>query len=152
MINRQRGKVGRKLQAGGGGVGGGGGGGGSKKRDRNLPIVIGKSIATGLMSLRGADLTVARYVGRLALGTTAEQLRALLEERGVSVVSCEAISSKRLQPSFTSFKLVVKKTQLAMIEKDDFWPDGVIVGRYWSPKTTSEISAAAGNLSTNLTQ
>ena len=93
------------------------------------------------MSIKGADLTVARYIGRLALDTTADQIRASLMERKVDVVSCDPIPSKRSHPSFSSFKLVVKRSQLPIIENDDFWPDGVIVGRYWAPKTT-EVDAA----------
>ena len=114
---------------------------GNKKRDRNAPIVIGKNLNAGLISLKGADLTAARYISRLALGTTADQLRSSLESRNVKVVSCEAIPTNRTQPSFTSFKLVVKKSQLEMIQNDEFWPDGVIVGRYWSPKSAASTPA-----------
>ena len=137
VVDRQRGKVGRNPPHVGGNKKS------LNKRDRNSPIVIGKNVTAGLMSLKGADLTVARYIGRLALGTTPEQIQTSLEERSVDVVSCEAIPTKRPAPSFSSFKLVVKKSQLPIIEKDDFWPDGVIVGRYWSPKAALETAAAA---------
>lgn len=136
VVDRQRGKVGQKPSSAGEDKRP------SNKRDRNSPIVIGKNVNSGLMSIKGADLTVARYIGRLALDTTAEQIRASLVERKVDVVSCDPIPSRRNHPSFTSFKLVVKRSQLPIIERDDFWPDGVIVGRYWAPKTTETDAAA----------
>ena len=101
------------------------------------------------MSLKGADLTLARYIGRLALGTTAEQIRASLTDQNVTVVSCEEIPNKHTHPSFTSFKLIIKKSQLQIIEMDKFWPDGVIVGRYWLPwaaPETKDAAAAAADL------
>ena len=136
VVDRQRGKVGQKPSSAGEDKRP------SNKRDRNSPIVIGKNVNSGLMSIKGADLMVARYIGRLALDTTAEQIRASLVERKVDVVSCDPIPSRRNHPSFTSFKLVVKRSQLPIIERDDFWPDGVIVGRYWAPKTTETDAAA----------
>ena len=145
VVDRQRGKVGRKPQP-----AAGGNKKSNNKRDRNSPIIIGKNVTAGLMSLKGADLTVARYIGRLALGTTAEQIRASLEERNVNVVSCEAIPNKRSHPSFTSFKLVIKKSQLKIIETDEFWPDGVIVGRYWSPRAASETETDAAAAATDV--
>ena len=75
---------------------------------------------------------MARYIGRVARGTTAAEIRASLESRGVNVVTLESVDMKH--DRFASFKLVVKKTQLEIIEKDDFWPEGVIVGRWWSAK------------------
>ena len=153
VVDRQREKVGRKPQPVGANGSSGASGGNKRtlnKRDRNSPIVIGKNVSTGLMSLKGADLTVARYIGRLALDTTVEQIRASLVERKVDVVSCEAIPTKRSHPSFSSFKLVVKKLQLQIIENDDFWPDGVIVGRYWSPRAASETATDAAAAATDV--
>ena len=99
-----------------------------------------------MVSWKGADLTIARYIGRVAVGTSADEIRSSLETRGVEVVSLEAIQTKHTR--FASFKLVIKKSQLDVIEQDDFWPEGVIVGRWWSPKTGT--STASDTSTSNL--
>ena len=101
-------------------------------KNSSSSVIIGKSVNAGIMSWRGADLTVARYIGHVALGTTAEEIRTSLQSRDVDVVSLDAIVTKHNR--FLSFKLVVKKSQLELIDKADVWPDGVVIGRWWSPK------------------
>ena len=103
----------------------------SAKRGANS-VIIGKKVNTGLLSFKGADLTVARYVGRVALGTTVDEIRSSLEQINVEAVSLTAITLNHNR--FASFKLVVKRSQLGLIENPDFWPEGVIIGRWWSPK------------------
>ena len=133
VASRQRGKIAGKINPGRNNAQ-------HSKRERNSSIVIGKSVNTGLMSWKGADLTVARYIGRVAFGTSTAEIRTSLEARDVDVVSLEAIETKHER--FASFKLVVKKSQLELIKKDTFWPDGVVVGRWWSAKSTSTESDA----------
>ena len=125
VVDRQRGKVAHNRAT------------NRRHTNKNTSIVIGKNVNSGVVSWRGADLTVARYIGRVAIGTTAEEIRASLESRGVDVISIEAIKTKHTR--FASFKLVIKKSQLEIIEKDDFWPHGVIVGHWWSPKPIDAI-------------
>ena len=103
-------------------------------------IVIGKNVSSGISSWKGADLTVARYIGRVARGTSASEIQTSLEARGVNVVSLDAVDTRH--DRFASFKLVVKKSQLEIIEKDDFWPEGVIIGRWWSAKPKDAASGA----------
>ena len=79
--------------------------------NKNSSIVIGKNVNTGVVSWRGADLTVARYVRRVAVGTSADEIRLSLESRGVEVVSLEPILTRHAR--FSSFKLVIKKSQLS---------------------------------------
>ena len=109
--------------------------------------MIGSSVNAGLISWKNADLTVARYVGRVAFGTSTEEIQMSLEARNVEVVSLEAIETKH--DRFASFKLVVKKSQLEIVEKDTFWPDGVAVGRWWSAKSTSTAPGANAAVSTS---
>ena len=85
------------------------------------------------MSLKGADLTVAKYIGRLDNETQADDVKGLLEEKGVDVVSIDPIKAKH--DRFKSFKLVVKRSQLSIVEDAELWPTGVIVGRFWSAKS-----------------
>ena len=118
----------------------------AKKRSDNAPIVIGKSVNTGVLSWKGADLTVARYIGHVAVGVTADEIKSSLEAKGVDVVSLEPISMKHSR--FLSFKLVLKKMHLPIIEDENFWPASVVIGRYWSPKTTSTSAVDSSPLTT----
>ena len=105
------------------------------RRGKKNTVVIGKKVSGGEVSWRGADLTVPRYIGRVALGTTTEDVKSLLIDNGVDVVSLDPLSLKHNR--FLSFKLVIKKSQLPLIENPDFWPEGVMVGRWWNGKPTT---------------
>lgn len=107
----------------------------SKRRGGNGPIVIGKKVNEGVVSWKGADLTVARYLGHVAIGTSADDIKTSLQSKGVEVVELQPLTTKHSR--FLSFKLVVKKAQLSIIEDENFWPEGVSVGRFWSPKASS---------------
>lgn len=109
-----------------------------QKRGGNGPIVIGKKVNEGVVSWKGADLTVARYVGHVALGTTPDDISLSLQNKGVEVVELLPLTTKHSR--FLSFKLVVKKSQLAIIEDENFWPEGVSIGRFWSPKASSTLA------------
>ena len=106
-------------------------------------IVIGTSVSAGRISLKGADLTVAKYIGYLDNSTQPEDIRALLDEHQVETISLDPIPQKHNR--FKSFKLVVKKSQLSIVEDGKMWPEGVLVGRFWSPKSTSPSSSETTN-------
>ena len=107
------------------------------RRSKNNPVVIGKKVSDGEMSWRGADLTVSRYIGRVALGTSTDNVKSLLVDSGVDVVSLEPLSLKHNR--FLSYKLVIKKSQLPLMENPDIWPIGVLVGRWWNAKPVATI-------------
>ena len=88
------------------------------------------------VSWKGADLTIAKYIGRCALGTTTNDVKATLDAHGVEILSLEAVQTKHNR--FASFKLVAKKAQQELIENGDIWPEGVLIGRWWNPKSTTE--------------
>ena len=90
------------------------------------------------MSWKGAELTVARYIGHVAPGTTADEISSSLVEKGVEVVELSPLPTKHAR--FLSFKLVVKKAQLPVIENEQFWPEGVIIGRFWTAKSQTAIT------------
>ena len=113
------------------------------KRGGNNAIVIGKSVSAGVVSWKGADLTVARYVGRVAIGTATDTILSSLRDKGVEVVELTPLSLKHNR--YLSFKLVVKKSQLTIIEDEQLWPEGVIIGRYWSPKSSSSSTLIKSN-------
>ena len=117
--------------------------GGKKKstapnRGASAPIVIGKSVNAGLVSWKGAELTVAHNIGRFASGTTSEEISNSLRDKGVEVVELSPLPTKH--DRFLSFKLVLKKSQLPIIENEQFWPEGVIIGRFWTAKSQTAIT------------
>ena len=105
------------------------------KRGGNAPIIIGKKVIAGVVSWKGADLTVARYVGRVAVGASPEEIRLFLQEKEVEVVELMPLTTRHSR--FLSFKLVVKKQHLPIIEDAELWSEGVIVGRFWSAKSST---------------
>ena len=122
----------------------------SNKNPRQRPparksstVVIGTSVNAGRISLKGADLTVAKYIGYLDNETQPEDIRALLDEHQVETISLDPIPQKHNR--FKSFKLVVKKSQLSIVEDGKIWPEGVLVGRFWSPKSTNPSSSETTN-------
>ena len=98
--------------------------------------VIGKKVKAGVVSWKGANLTIAKYNGRCALGTTTDDVKATLDAHGVKILSLEAVQTKHNR--FALFKLVAKKAQQETIENGDIWPEGVLIGRWWNPKSTMD--------------
>ena len=45
---------------------------------------------------------------------------------------------------FLSFKLVIKKAHLPIIENENFWPENMMIGRFWSAKATSVAASTDG--------
>ena len=114
---------------------------------KSSSIVIGKKVNAGVVSWKGADLTIAKYIGHCAIGTTTDDIKSTLDLHGVEIISLEAVETKHNR--FASFKLVAKKAQKEIIENGEIWPEGVRVGRWWSPKTASAVTdptAAGSNL------
>ena len=73
------------------------------------------------MSIKGVDLTVSRYVGRVANGTSIDDLRNFVKDKQVDVVSMEQLATKQ------SYKLTIKRSDIKKIEDEDFWPSGIII-------------------------
>ena len=141
-----RGRGGR----GGRGSGRGGGGGGGNQRDASSQrsfnrgsssasqsrVIIGKKVNEGLLSMKGADLTINKYVGRVHTDVTTENVREFLTSHKVNVVELEQLETKH--DRFKSFRLRVKRDDLKIIEEHDFWPEGVLCGPFFQPKASDE--------------
>ena len=151
---RQRG-IGGRGGGRGGGVGRGGGGRkvaphqnrqsqrGNRDASRSR-TVIGKKVNDGLISLKGADLTVNRYIGRVHNDTTCEDLRNFIVSRNVTVIELEQLETKHQR--FKSFRLRIKKDDLEGMEDEDFWPEGILFSPFFRPKNTEERPQAAGGV------
>ena len=104
----------------------------NKSRPRNASrprTIIGKSVNDGLMSAKGADLTVNRYVGRWHNDSTTDAVKDFISKQNVTVVELEELETKHGR--FKSFRLRIKKTQLSLIENEDFWPKGIILSPFF---------------------
>ena len=114
---------------------------------KNSPVVIGKKVNASVVSWKGADLTIAKCIGHCAVGTTTNDIKLMLDFHSVEIISLEAVQTKH--NCFASFKLVAKKAQKEITENGNIWPEGVCVGRWWSPKSAApdaESTATGSNL------
>ena len=82
----------------------------------------------GLISIKGADLTTNKFVSRFHNDTTDEALREYITNQEVAVIELEEI--KTAHGRYKSFRLRVKRSNLAHIEDGEFWPQGVILCPY----------------------
>ena len=90
----------------------------------------------GLVSWRGADLTTELYIGNVSLDVTVEDARAAIREMGVGVVELEPI---RRHHHFQSFRLRLRKADVEKIKNPDFWPDGIVIRRFFRGKGKSTV-------------
>ena len=145
-------------EGGGGGGDDGSGGGGVRSGNRGKGIrqnrhqrdkressrsktIIGKSVKDGLISVKGADLTVNKYVGRFHNDVTLDGLRDYIVSQNVTVVELEQLDTKHGR--FKSFRLRVKRAELDRIEDADFWPQGVIFSSFFRPKSEEHPASLA---------
>ena len=106
------------------------------KRDSSRPrTIVGKSVKDGLVSVKGADLTINRYVGRWHNDVTADRVKEFITKQGVEVVELEPLVTNH--KLFKSFRLRLKKAQLNLIEDEDFWPEGVILSPFFRGKQST---------------
>ena len=103
-------------------------------------MIIGKSVNEGLVSVKGADLTINKYVGRFHNDVTLEGVREFIANQDVSVVELEPLTTKHSR--FKSFRLRVKRADLDKIENAEFWPEGVIVSPFFRPRTEDHRGAS----------
>ena len=92
--------------------------------------------------MKGADLTINKYIGHVHNDVTTENVREFLASHKVDVVELEALQTKHNR--FKSFRLRVKRDDLEIIEEQDFWPKGVLCGSYFRPKSNDEQLNANG--------
>ena len=97
-------------------------------------------MAEGLLSFRGADLTINFYVGNADVNTSVDVMKTGIESQGVAVVGLEEI--QRRHNRFKSFKLCIKKKDVETIKDPNFWPEGVAVRRFFQ-KTNSDNGPSA---------
>ena len=88
------------------------------------------------MSWGGADLTTECYIGRVSLGTTADDIKAHIISCGVDVIRLEENNMRH--NLFKSFKLIVKKIHFDDLLKPGVWPEGVLFRRFYNPRSPTD--------------
>ena len=117
-----------------------------RSRESSRPrTIIGKSVKDGLISVKGANLTVNRYVGRWHNDVTSVGVKDYIAKQKVSVVELEELETKHGR--FKSFRLRVKRNELSLIEDEDFWPAGVILSPFFRGRDEKlPINGAVGGV------
>ena len=93
--------------------------------------------------MKGADLTINKYIGRVHNDVTLDDVRSFLVGQNVSVVELEQLETKHKR--FKSFRVRVKRADLEIIEERDFWP-GVLCGSFFRPKTNEDQRQSNGGI------
>ena len=124
----------------------------NRSRDSSRPkTIIGKNVNNGLTSVKGADLTINKFVSRFHNDTSEEELRQFITDQDVDVIELEEI--KTAHSRYKSFRLRIKRIDLIRVEDGEFWPQGVILCPYYRPRNQGKrlgvIGATAANGQTN---
>ena len=96
------------------------------------PLLIGKKVSDGTLSWKGADLTTNYYVGRVNNAVDPKMIIDDVESLGVRVVEFEPL--KLSHSRFKSFRLCIRKADIPKLLVEDFWPEDVIIDRFFWPK------------------
>ena len=114
-----------------------------RKRESSRPrTIIGKSVKEGLVSIKGADLTINKYIGRLHNDVTVDAVRKFIGDQGVTVVELEPLDTKHQR--FKSFRLRIRRSDLDRVEDGEFWPEGVLVSSFFRPRHNELQGAVSG--------
>ena len=99
--------------------------------------------SSGVISWRGAPLTVDCYIGRVDHDATTDRVKAFVDSKGVDVVEIEENATRHQR--FKSFKLVIKKVDYEKLDNRDEWPEGVVFRRFWRPRNAGVDGVDAQN-------
>ena len=80
-------------------------------------------------------MTNSFYVGNVNINATPEVMKSNIESQGVGVVEIEEINLRHNR--FKSFRICIRRKDIDAIKDADFWPEGIVVQKYFFPKTKS---------------
>ena len=104
----------------------------SRSRNGRSTVFIGSKVTSGQISFKGADLTVDRYIGKIDVEADNDEVKKFITDAGVKLVDFQ--ENSRSHSSFKSFKVTVRRSDLPTLEKDNFWPAGVIFRNFFRPR------------------
>ena len=103
-----------------------------RRSNSKARTIIGKKVSDGLVSFKGVDQTVTKYIGHVENSVGEDDIRNWVESGDVGVVELKDLV--RRHSLWKSFKLTVKKSDVSKIDDPLFWPGGVVVRPFYRPK------------------
>ena len=100
--------------------------------------MVGKKVSAGLLSFKGADLTVDFYLTYADVNCTADDIKAWTKNEGVELVNAELVPQRHNH--FKSFKICVRKKDIETIKNDDFWPEGIHMRKFFHKANGNSVS------------
>ena len=70
------------------------------------------------------------YLGLFDINAECDEVKASIEAQGVGVVELDEL--KRQHNRFKSFRLCIRKKDLDTVKDAEFWPEGVVVRKYFN--------------------
>ena len=104
----------------------------SRSRPSNQNIVVGKKVAEGVVSWRGADLTTNRYIGNVDIEASVDDVRTSIEGIGIKVIELEELQCRHSRHK--SFRLRLKKADVPKTEQAELWPENVVIRNFFRGK------------------
>ena len=86
-------------------------------------------MSAGLLSFKGADLTIDFYLTYADVNCTPDDIKAWTKSGGVELVNVEGVPQRHNH--FKSFKNSVRKKDVEAIKNDDFWPEGIHMRKFF---------------------
>ena len=77
-------------------------------------------------------------MGYLSINATLDEMREAVSSQGVPVVELEEL--KQNHRRFKSFRLRIRKDHLSKVTEPEFWPEGVVVRRFFRGKEAKDDS------------
>ncbi|KAJ3646982.1 hypothetical protein Zmor_024537 [Zophobas morio] len=96
----------------------------------NKQPIVGKR--SDSVTIRASPAKTYLYIRRLAKSTTAADLKGYLVEDFPEVV-CEPLEN--YEASHSRFKVTVNFDNLEKIYNPDYWPNGVLISRFFHPRS-----------------
>lgn len=112
-------------------------------RKKRADVVIGKSVSSGAVSFKGADLTIHRFIGNVHPDVDVETMKTDLTSMGISVIELQQNVSKFSR--FKSFHLMAKRSDAEKIDNPDTWPENIIIRRFFLPRRKPSDESEQGN-------
>ena len=91
--------------------------------------MVGKKVNAGLLSFKGADLTIDFFLTYADVNCTPADIKTWTQNEGVELVEVEEVPQRHSH--FKSFRICVRKKDVETIKNEDFWPEGIHMRKFF---------------------
>lgn len=84
----------------------------------------------------GAPRLFDVYIGRCNMDTRSDNIIEHCEEAGIKPIKCDTLPTK--SEYYCSFKLTVNASSRESLMTPDFWPDGIVARKFYSPRSAKQ--------------